>query len=434
MKEKLSILKDCLTVRLQSQQKALFYVTCGVFCAGLFGGMYWLLTPSQPAVSQKSSLKSKKKKIEISGAEGSGRQQEIWVDRLEKTNDIMKKRMDQIEEGMKALIGQRIGSMGSEESSSSLRGIPSDGAEALRGELSRIKEEERLHGSPPPHTFADHGSVPPNGQVGLQAFKKQEIKKITFQLSPLNSQKMGKSVDHYVPAGTFVRGVLTSGVVASTSVSASANPQPVHIQLTDFGNLPRRFKSDIKKCFLIGAAYGDLPSERVFVRLEKFSCVERKTGEVMESNIDGYVSGEDGANGLRGYVVDRSGPAMRNAFIGGFVSGIGNFFAQQQNQPVALAGGLAMMSPLNGQEMMKAGASQGVGAAMEKFSDFYIKRAEQLQPVIEIEPGRRVDVVFKQGFDLNQTLYRRNLMKHNDQDRRQKASDQSEMKGWNSHE
>ena len=248
--------------------------------------------------------------------------------------------------------------------------------------------------------------------------------RISFKLDPQFSKKIKRSIDHYVPAGSFVRGVLTSGVVASTSVQASANPQPVHIQLTHLGNLPRGFKTDVKQCFLIGSAYGDLPSERVYMRLEKLSCVERKTQEVIELPVDGYVAGEDGANGLRGTVVDRSGPAMRNAFIGGFFSGMGDFFGQQKSQmPTTISqSGVAMMNPLSATHLLQAGVGKGLGNAMEKFSDFYIKRAEQLQPVVEIEAGRKIDVVFKAGFDMNQTVYRQTLMNTHDAERRDVAS------------
>ena len=71
--------------------------------------------------------------------------------------------------------------------------------------------------------------------------------------------------------------------------------------------------------------------------------------------------------------------------------------------------------------MLQGGAGKGVGNAMEKLSDFYIKRAEQLQPVLEVEPGRLVHVVFKKGFDMNQTVYRQSLMNVKDHNRRDVA-------------
>lgn len=432
LKDQLIAAKESLSSRVNLQQKAFFYVTCVGMCVGLIGFFWWSLTPKTSVEpSERRSRPENERKIRINGSFVSDRQKEIWVDKFEKERAVMGKQIQQLETTIKALVGAKLieggqGQAGNGEGvggdgrpvnmpANTLSGVPQDDIGAIRQQM------QNMQGSSEKSQPTTQAPLQNSGNL-LSMGKKEKISKITFQLDQLNSHKINKSVDHYVPAGTFARGVLTNGVVAATTVSAGSNPQPVHIQLTDMGNLPRKFKSDLKRCFLIGAAYGDLASERVFMRLEKFSCVERKTGEVMEAAIDGYVSGEDGANGLRGYVVDRSGPAMRNAFVGGFVSGIGNFFAQQQNQPVALAGGLATMNPLTAKEMLQAGSAKGIGSAMDKFSDFYIKRAEQLQPVIEIEPGRQVDVVFKSGFDLNQTLYRRQLMVGRDKERRDIAT------------
>ena len=54
------------------------------------------------------------------------------------------------------------------------------------------------------------------------------------------------------------------------------------------------------------------------MRLEKLSCIEVETGEVMVADVGGYVSGEDGKLGLRGTVVDRAGDHVRAAMIGAF--------------------------------------------------------------------------------------------------------------------
>jgi len=84
--------------------------------------------------------------------------------------------------------------------------------------------------------------------------------------------------------------------------------------------------------------------------------------------------------------------------------------------------GITTQEALKASDMLRGGAGKGVGNAMEKMADFYIKRAEQLQPVIEIEPGRSVDVVFKAGFDMNQTLYRNSLKGQGDRFRRSQVA------------
>lgn len=44
--------------------------------------------------------------------------------------------------------------------------------------------------------------------------------------------------------------------------------------------------------------------------------------------------------------------------------------------------------------MLQQGASKGIGNAVEKYADFIIKRAEQMQPVIMIDGGRKLTIVF----------------------------------------
>lgn len=100
-----------------------------------------------------------------------------------------------------------------------------------------------------------------------------------------------KTILNTIPAGAFARSVLLSGLDASAAMSASADPRPLLLRLTDHGTLPRRFKSDLKDCHMTASAYGDLSSERVYARLEKLTCTIRKTGEIIETQVAGYIAG-----------------------------------------------------------------------------------------------------------------------------------------------
>ncbi|MCE3230852.1 MAG: traB [Alphaproteobacteria bacterium] len=67
--------------------------------------------------------------------------------------------------------------------------------------------------------------------------------------------------------------------------------------------------------------------------------------------------------------------------------------------------------------MIKHGAGKGINNALDKYADFYIKRAEQLQPVIQVAAGRQVDIVFTEGISMGESLYRQALGRSNDQGR-----------------
>lgn len=257
-----------------------------------------------------------------------------------------------------------------------------------------------------------------------KAFRSKGIQKVSLQLQNPRGHKALKTTDNTIPAGAFAQAVLVGGVDASTSIQASSDPRPVLLRITNKGTLPRRFKSDLCGCHALAACYGDISSERVYMRLEKITCTERKTGELLEMSVQGYIAGEDGRAGLRGRVVDRAGESMRNAAVGGFLSGIGSFLSQSHN-PVTFSplSGLAQTNPLTNGELLKQGATKGVTGALERYADFYIKRAEQMQPVIQVQAGRLVDIVFTQGTAFGDSAVRGALVRTNDQHRYQQIND-----------
>ena len=118
-------------------------------------------------------------------------------------------------------------------------------------------------------------------------------------------------------------------------------------------------------------------------------------GDFVETEVSAYVSGEDGREGLRGIVVDRSGQIMSRAFFAAFLQGVGDSLeGYLNNQTIEkLAGSTPRKSILN-LDMLQSSSLQGVSNSFNKLSEYYIKRAEQLQPAIQIAAGRVVDVVF----------------------------------------
>ena len=236
--------------------------------------------------------------------------------------------------------------------------------------------------------------------------------------------EMPKTVESYVPAGTYVSGILTSGVVASTSTEAQGNPMPIMVRLVGRGTLPRGFKSDLKDAVLMGSCYGDLSSERALCRLHKLSLTERN-GEIFESPVEGWIMGEDGRPGLKGDVVDRAGKVAREALAAGILSGMAGFFQQQASSSYSPATLVSPQKRLEAGDVLKGGAASGAGNALEKLADFSIRRAEQMQPVILVASGRRVDIVFKEGIDLSKTVTRQELKLAGQDGRLKQAKDQA---------
>ncbi len=352
--------------------------------------------------------------------------QEVWVHDVGARMEINLKRLDVLEQSVKQLIQLSTRAISKDTA------IPSTPAGEVKQDITNVME------GPPNLEPTDHSVSPPSpnqAHLGIKKplskpfFKSTTLKKITLSLRQNPQASALKSTDNTIPSGAFAEAVLIGGVDASTAIQASSDPRPILLRLTHPGTLPRRFQSDLEGCHVLAASYGDISSERVFMRLEKLSCVERKTGEVMDMAVQGYVAGEDGRAGIRGVVVDKAGASMRNAMVGGFFSSLGKFLGQNRSpllfSPTA---GFTQQNPMMGMDLLKQSAGTGIGGALDKYADFYIKRAEQMQPVIQVAAGRKVDIVFSQGFDFSDSTLRKVLSKAHDQTRFQQVQALEETK------
>lgn len=203
-----------------------------------------------------------------------------------------------------------------------------------------------------------------------------------------------KNVLFEIPAGTVVKAVLVSGADCSVAVQKPTGPNMVLLRTLDQGNLPKKVKVRLKGSVIVGNAIGDLASERVYIRAERLTLVE-PNGDFVETEVSAYVSGEDGREGMRGVVVDRSGQIMTRAFFAAFMQGAADSLeGYLNNQTIEKLSGSSPNRTILNLDMLQTTTLQGGSNAFNKFAEYYIKRAEQLQPAIQIAAGRMVDVVF----------------------------------------
>ncbi len=193
---------------------------------------------------------------------------------------------------------------------------------------------------------------------------------------------------------SFTRGTLLGGLDAPTGGQSQSNPHPVLIRLSDTSVLPNRMRGEYRECFVIAAGYGDISSERAYLRTESLSCV-RADGATLEVRIQGSIYGEDGKVGLRGRLVTKQGQMLANALLAGVVSGIGQGLATSSTEYSTSA--LGTVATANGSDAYRAGLGTGVGKALDRLAQYYIKLAENTFPVIEVDAGREIDVVITKG-------------------------------------
>lgn len=200
----------------------------------------------------------------------------------------------------------------------------------------------------------------------------------------------------YLPSGTFAKARLLNGATAPTRGQGSGNPVPVLLELTDSAVMPNLYRSGIKRCFVTANATGELASERVLIRLDRLSCIDENGGAV-DKKIQGYVSGEDGKTGLRARLVTKSGQAIANALFTGTLAGLGKAVSlASENQTTSITGTVSttVTNP------WKAGFGEGATHAMDRITDYYLKLASDMFPVLEVDSGRNVEIVISNGLSI----------------------------------
>ena len=206
--------------------------------------------------------------------------------------------------------------------------------------------------------------------------------------------------DVYIPAGSILSGVLITGVDAPTGLESKRDPIPALMRVQHDAILPNRFKSDVRECFVLFGATGDLSTERALMRAETLSCI-RRDGGVIETQLDAWAMGDDGKAGIRGRLVSRNGSLVAKAAFASFAEALSQIF-----RPVALQGlntspgrTTEFQAP-DTAEALEAAGYAGFGGAMRRLSDYFVDLADEIVPFVEVDAARQVEAVLIKGVTL----------------------------------
>ena len=262
--------------------------------------------------------------------------------------------------------------------------------------------------------FRGQAATPPGGgsQQPVSPVRTRMIETFELEGSPRSSvadprtgpemvaDAVAKPVSAWLPAGAHAEAVVLAGVDASAGVSSQGDPRPVLMRITGpawtAAEDGTAMQVDVDGCTVTGAAHGDLSSEKVYVRFRTMTCAGPEPGTVIETDVAGFVAGS-GKTGVRGPVVSREGALVEKAFLAGVVSGLGQGVSQAfQPQAVATGTGAAVANTGLG-DIGRAGLGAGASSAGQKVADYMIRRAEQYQPVVQLQAGTKVTLVFLEG-------------------------------------
>lgn len=346
--------------------------------------------PQQQQTGQQQTEEKKEKEIEAD-----------WKSHLEKRINIQEEKIMKLNQSVERL------EKGNEELGNKIDQI----GESIK-KLSEKQSAPPLPPPPPPPpiTTGQGGAVQQQGNMVIEERRPQRFEegkemdavgggdseKAIIEFKPPSRKKEedkdGKQSQSIlrIPMG-FAKAITLSGSDFPTLQYGRQNPHPVFLELVDRSILANNKKLNLKNCFLIASGWGELSSERAYLLLNKISCVTADN-RLLEAQIKGWVMDDDGKVGLRGRLVSKQGAYIGRAMIAGFLQGISRILAASattmQVSPVGT------MQTINPEDAAKVGLYQGVGSAADRLARFYERMAEQIFPVIEVNGGRKVVVAF----------------------------------------
>lgn len=248
--------------------------------------------------------------------------------------------------------------------------------------------------------WSDKGITPPAVEpkrAAARAFIPTSSNAKAAAAEPETEELVSNEKQGFLPAGSFSAATLISGVEAFTGGTAQSQPQPVVVRIDTNAVLPNAANYQIKGCHVLASAWGDMSSERVFGRLATLTCVDANNKLVLSEEVEGTLVDSDGKNGIRGQLVDRQGAKLARSLLAGFAQGVASAFGTAQSS--FTTGPLGTTSALTG-DALKAAGYGGANNAAQQLASFYLKQAEATMPVIAVDAGRKLSVLFTKSKSL----------------------------------
>lgn len=244
--------------------------------------------------------------------------------------------------------------------------------------------------------------------VGNSQIARRALQSVSFDgTSGDDSTEVAEAVirdpERYVPPNSYAPARVLVGVDAATGTSFGSDPKPVMFRITGAAVSVLQdgdyVETDLEGCLVNGAAYAELSSEKVYVRLQRMTCpLNDGSGRVSEAEVEGYIA-HAGKAGVRGRVISREGDLTERAMIAGTLQGLGQSFSRVGTATGAI-GNVAAVTGGQGptsEEIAISSIGGGIEGAASTLSQYYIERAEQYQPVVEMPTGIDVEIVFLSG-------------------------------------
>lgn len=237
------------------------------------------------------------------------------------------------------------------------------------------------------------------GESGEMDEQKAE-QKLNTAANP-TPRKKRENETAFIPGGSMFPGVLLNGMDAPTSSVSQKNPTPVLIRVKKEAVLPNFASIDVRECFVMGAGFGQLASERALIRTESIACV-RNDGKVFDTKLEAYIVGTDGKVGVPGRLVSKQGQMIAQSLLAGALGGIGSSLTKSKVPALNINPGTGsnIYEEDSISSVAQSGLAGGISSATNMIAKFYLDMAKETFPVVETQAGQAVTVIVTRGMGL----------------------------------
>ena len=295
-------------------------------------------------------------------------------------------------------------------------------------DIRRIISEERATGSLADLTGsnnADPFTDPANPQAplaGVVGEDEEDENKNPFKTLITNQsgkdketpeQKAKAAGKNYLPIGTTISFVSVAGMNAPTNAIVKGigggEMMPTLLRVRGKAILPNGNRMDLQDCVVVASGFGQMSDERAILRTEALSCIS-PNGQTTEVPIKGTVFGEDGKPGMRGRLVSKNGEVIAQMMKVAAFQTLGNMLVSAaanydfKNGREKVNNGISITGSESGSSMADAiaqDAAAGLNNTFDRIAGIYEQYAQQTFPVIEVNPGRKGEIVLTQGVEID---------------------------------
>ena len=230
----------------------------------------------------------------------------------------------------------------------------------------------------------------PGSQQQVAKVKGSGITRIIFDKK---SEKKASGSRMVIPMG-FATGITLTGGDMPTLNWGQNEPKPIAISVESSMVTAGGVEVDIRDCMLLSSMHGEVSSERGIGVFTDMECRDGKKN-LYFGKVQGYIIGDEGKIGMKGRLVTREGTVITQTMLVGFISALGDKVKAQATQTDTTTYGV--METVRNNQTTQYAIGSGIKDTTDELKDYYLKFLDQIYPVVEILPGRRVTVFFKGG-------------------------------------